>query len=58
VDLKEIVWHGVDWIRVVQYRAIWRAVVKKKLHVLSTTVQILDVITSFPVMMYRFLLSS
>jgi hypothetical protein len=22
VDLKEIVWHGVDWIRVVQYRAI------------------------------------
>jgi hypothetical protein len=26
---------------------------KKKKHVLSTTVQILDVITSFPVMMYR-----
>ena len=22
VDLKEVVWHGVDWIRVAQYRDI------------------------------------
>jgi hypothetical protein len=27
MDLREVGWGGVDWIRLVQFRYLWRAVV-------------------------------